>query len=84
VGPDDLAGTYKKVHAAIRQDPLKKRGALEKGHFGVRKEPKKEGVEQTKTKHKKHRSKVSNEQRKGRITQLLTARLKKDQAKAQA
>jgi len=88
VGPDDLSGAYKKLHAAIRQDPLKKRGALEKGNFGVRKEPKKEepkkGAEQPKTRHKKHRTKVSNEQRKGRITQLLTSKLQKAQAKAQA
>jgi len=85
IGADDIEAGYKKLHAAIRADPVKKRGALELGHFGVRKEPKKEGAEYAKNKHKKHRVKISNEQRKGRITQILSAKLKKAEAsKAQA
>jgi len=82
IGPDDLEKVYKNLHAAIRSEPLKARGNLEKGNFGVRKEPKKDGAEYPKLKHKKHRVKVSNEQRKGRITQLLSAKLKKE-SKAQ-
>jgi len=40
VGPDDLAGVYAKAHAAIRKAPFTKRDAMERGHFGTRKEPK--------------------------------------------
>jgi len=80
IGPDDVEGTYKKLHAAIRKDPNVKRGALERGHYGVRKEPKKAGGEQSKVRHKKHRTKVSNSQRKSRVTQILTKRFQKQEA----
>jgi len=80
IGPDDIEGTYKKLHAAIRKDPNVKRGALERGHYGVRKEPKKEGAKYPPIKHKKHRTKVSNSQRKARVTQILTKRFQKQEA----
>jgi len=76
IGPDDIEGAYKKVHAEIRKDPVKKRGSLELGHFKTRKEPKKEGATYPKKHHT--RQKVSNAQRKSRIHQKLTARLKKE------
>jgi len=81
---DGIEGTYKKVHAAIRADPVKKRGPLELGHFKTRKEPKKEGTKYPKPKKPHHRVKVSNAQRKGRIQQKLEARIKKEKAGAQA
>jgi len=82
VAPADIEATYKKVHDSIRGDPTKKRGPLERGNFGVRKEPKKDGAKYPKVQHKKHRVKVSNEQRKGRIQQKLSARIKKEAAAA--
>jgi len=84
VDADSIEGTYKKIHAAIRADPVKKRGALELGAFKTRKEPKKEGTKYPKPKKPHHRTKVSNEQRKGRIQQKLEARLKKAAGGAQA
>jgi large subunit ribosomal protein L5e len=80
VDADGIEGSYKKLHAAIRADPAKKRGALELGHFKVRKEPKKEGTTYPKPKKPFHRVKVSNAQRKGRIQQKLQAKFKKEAA----
>jgi len=77
VDADGIEANYKKIHSAIRADPVKKRGALELGCFKTRKEPKKEGTKYPKPKKPFHRTKVSNEQRKGRIQQKLEARLKK-------
>jgi len=76
IGPDEIEGAYKKVHAAIRADPVKKRGPTELGHFKTRKEARKEGATYPKKHHT--RQKVSNAQRKGRIQQKLNARLKKE------
>jgi len=84
VEADGIEATYKKVHAAIRADPVKKRGANELGNFKTRKEPKKEGTKYPKPKKPFHRKKVSNAQRKGRVQQKLEARLKKAAAGAQA
>jgi large subunit ribosomal protein L5e len=80
VEADGIEAAYKKVHAAIRADPVKKRGALELGNFKTRKEPKKEGTKYPKPKKPFHRKKVSNAQRRGRVQQKLEARLKKAQA----
>jgi large subunit ribosomal protein L5e len=80
VEADGIEGTYKKLHSAIRADPAKKRGALELGHFKARKEPKKEGTKYPKPKKPFHRVKMTNPQRKGRITQKLQARFKKESA----
>jgi len=80
VEADGIEAQYKKIHAAIRADPVKKRGALELGHFKVRKEPKKEGTKYPKPKKAFHRVKASNAQRKGRIQQKLEARFKKEKA----
>jgi large subunit ribosomal protein L5e len=84
VEADGIEAGYKKIHSAIRADPVKKRGPLELGHFKVRKEPKKEGTKYPKPKKAFHRVKVSNAQRKGRIQQKLEARFKKEKAGAQA
>jgi len=84
VDADSIEGTYKKVHAAIRADPAKKRGPLELGHLKTRKEPKKEGTKYPKPKKAFHKKKVSNAQRKGRIQQKLEHRIKKDKGGASA
>jgi len=81
---DGIEALYKKIHSAIRADPTKKRGPLELGHFKQRKEPKKEGTKYPKPKKAFHRKKVSNAQRKGRITQKLEARFKKEKAGSSA
>jgi len=72
IGPDDLEAVYKKVHAAIRKEPTKKRDAKEHGHFKTAakaKDPKK-------TFPKKHfqAQSISVEQRKNRIKQVLQAK----------
>jgi len=78
VDADGIEAQYKKVHSAIRADPVKKRGPLELGYFKTRKEPKKEGAKYPRPNKRYHRNKVSNAQRKGRITQKLEARFKKE------
>jgi len=77
VDPEKIEAQFKAIHAAIRADPGKKRGALELGNFKTRKEPKKEGAKFPKPKKPHHRTKVSNAQRKGRLVQILEARAKK-------
>jgi len=76
VGPDDLEGAYTAVHTAIRADPLKKRDAKELGNWKLRKEPKKEGAKYSGKKTRK----LTLSQRKNRIKQIITARLKKQQS----
>jgi large subunit ribosomal protein L5e len=68
---DDLEKLYAKAHQAIRNNPNLARGALEKGRFGVRAQPKGEVV-------KKHWGKkpISLEQRRSRIKQILQAQHK--------
>jgi len=69
VGPEDLEEMYKKVHAAIRADPNKKRDALELGYFEKRKQAKPENPQY---KHKKFTaSKQSVQQRKAKIRQKI-------------
>lgn len=71
IGADDLEDMYSKVHAAIRAEPNKKRGALELGSFKQRSKAKDAGF----TYPKKHfgRVRMSVQQRKNRIKQKLTA-----------
>jgi large subunit ribosomal protein L5e len=80
VGPDDIEGAYANVHKAIRADPVKKRGPTELGHWKVRKEPRKEGKDAPKFKQKAQTKKLTLSQRKNRIKQIITARLKKKSA----
>jgi len=84
VEADGIEVQYKKVHSAIRADPVKKRGPLELGHFKTRKEPKKEGTKYPKPKKPYQALKVSNAQRKGRVQQKLESRFKKEKGSAQA
>jgi len=84
VEADGIEGTYKKLHAAIRADPTKKRGPLELGHFKTRKEPKKEGAKYPKPSKPWHKKKTSNAQRKARVAQKLKSKAKKEAGSAQA
>jgi len=74
VGPDEIEAAYAAVHKAIRSDPLKKRDAKELGSWKTRKEPKKEGA---KFAQKPQSKKLTLSQRKNRIKQIVSARLKK-------
>jgi large subunit ribosomal protein L5e len=67
---DSLEELYEKVHAAIREDPHKKRGELDCGHFQKRLNARKEPVV---VKSYKKKSK-SLQQRKGRIKQKMEAK----------
>jgi len=69
---DGLEEMYKGAHAAIREDPFRKRGPLELGHFGKRSEAKKEGGKPQHVRKNKARLHVS--QRKNRILQKLKAK----------
>jgi large subunit ribosomal protein L5e len=71
ISADDLEDMYTKAHAAIRAEPFKKRGDLEKGSFGVRDAP----VDPNSIVKKYWgQKKISNQQRKNRIRQKLSAR----------
>eukprot|EP00310_Coccolithus_braarudii_P018531 CAMPEP_0183352646 /NCGR_PEP_ID=MMETSP0164_2-20130417/29569_1 /TAXON_ID=221442 /ORGANISM="Coccolithus pelagicus ssp braarudi, Strain PLY182g" /LENGTH=312 /DNA_ID=CAMNT_0025525127 /DNA_START=10 /DNA_END=948 /DNA_ORIENTATION=- len=71
VSPDDLEAMWKKIHAAIRADPNKKRGSDERGNFKKRTQARKsEYVNKRYGRPKK----VSLQQRKARIKQKLEAR----------
>lgn len=76
-----LEEIYKKAHAAIRKDPLKKRDPKEKGLFKTADKPK----DPKKTFVKKHfqRQKKSVEQRKARVRQILLAKGKQPIEKAE-
>jgi large subunit ribosomal protein L5e len=68
VDADDLEEMYKKCHAAIRKDPFKKRGDLQKGYFGRREQKQKE----TKFEKKYYRTqRLSKAQRVARVTEKL-------------
>jgi large subunit ribosomal protein L5e len=69
INADGLEGVYKKVHAAIRADPNKKRDPKLKGYFGVKPAKKPEGG-------KKDWSKkpMSLAQKKDRVRQKLKAK----------
>jgi len=70
VGPDQIEELYQKAHVAIRKDPLVKRGSTELGNFSAR-------AHERKSEYPKkafNRSRISVEQRKGRIRQKLKAR----------
>jgi len=71
IGADDLEDLYTKVHAAIREDPNKARGADELGNSKARKEARKESYENKRF--KGNRTKLSVQQRKDRIRQKLRA-----------
>jgi large subunit ribosomal protein L5e len=70
VEADGIEELYASVHAAIRENPSKPRDANTLGHYGTR-----EGPKATEFPKKKwNKSKISKEQRAGRIKQKLLAR----------
>jgi len=72
VNPDDLEEMYTNAHAAIRADPLKARGELEKGRFLTRKSPKDPNAKYPKKYYNKR--KISVQQRKAKVKQMLLSR----------
>jgi len=72
INADGLEALYTKAHAEIRKNPTKPRDAKELGRFGTRSKPKAKDEKFTKKRYNK--SSISLAQRKGRITQVLTAR----------
>jgi len=70
VSADDLENIYKSAHAAIREDPFKARGPLEKGRFSARSTPKE--AKEHKKKYYKPRP-MSVLQRVARVKQRLLA-----------
>jgi len=70
VGADDIEGMYADCHKAIRDNPKKARDALELGYFKHRDKPKDKDAKFP----KKHytRTRLSVQQRKDRIRQILT------------
>merc|ERR1712194_986896 len=69
VGPDDLEGLYEAAHAAIRAEPNKKRADDELGSFQTR-----EGAKPEIVKKSWNMSKISVQQRMGRVKQKLLAK----------
>lgn len=67
-----LEAMYKKAHAAIRADPSKKAGPLQKGYFTTRSKPKDANVQYPKKQWARTRLSVS--QRKSKIKQKLRAK----------
>jgi large subunit ribosomal protein L5e len=72
VGADDIEGLYTAAHTAIRKDPTQKRGASERGNLATRSSPKDANAVYPKKKF--GRSRISVQQRKGRIRAKLRAR----------
>jgi len=72
ITPDNIEKMYANSHKAIRDDPTKKRDALELGYFAKRDKPKDSSQKATKKRFRP--SKISIEQRKARIRQKLTAK----------
>jgi len=72
IKPEDLEDIYTNAHKAIRADPFKKRGPLERGSFQTRKTPKDPKAEYPKKKHQQQP--ISVQQRKARIRNMLLAR----------
>jgi len=73
LGPDDLEKLYTDAHAEIRKDPWKKRAPLERGYFETRSKERKAPAPGTKQK-KWNQGKLSIQQRRARIRQLLLSR----------
>lgn len=72
IGADDIEEMYEKVHAAIREDPNKKRGELELGNSKLREKAKPAADSYP---HKRfNRKKISLQQRKNRVRQMLANR----------
>jgi len=67
---DKLEAVYKKIHAGIRADPLKKRDANEFGNFQTRAK----GAKPSKEKRSFKKAKISRTQKTARIVQKLAAR----------
>jgi large subunit ribosomal protein L5e len=72
ISGDQLEKIYTQAHAAIRKDPLKKRGDKELGRFGTRTKPK--TGKETYEKKRYNKVKSSNKAKQARIRQKLTAR----------
>lgn len=77
VEANQVEASYKALHKAIRDDPEKKRGALELGNYKVRKSAKGDAEP---TKVVKHKRKNTLAQRKSRIAQKLNKRIKAREA----
>jgi len=71
IGPADVEKMYKGIHAAIRADPNKARGADELGN--AKKRTKAKPAEYKKVRHPGRFTKQSVQQRKNRLKQKLTA-----------
>merc|ERR1711966_181673 len=69
IEPDDLEGLYEAAHKGIRAEPFKKRADNEFGRFKTR-----EGAKPEPVKKKWNMSKISVEQRMGRVKQKLLAK----------
>lgn len=72
INPDDLEEMYTNAHAAIRADPLKKRGELEKGRFKTRKTPKDPNAVYPKKFF--NARKISIKQKKARVKEMMMSR----------
>jgi len=73
IGPDQVEAVYKKAHAAIRADPNKKRGGLEKGYFAD-KRAKPVDAKKGFAKKQWQKVKLSRKAKKARVRQILTAK----------
>lgn len=73
VGADDIEGMYEEAHKGIREDPFKKRDALDKGYFCAKREAAKPAEFPKK---QWHQLKISKKQRAGRVRQKLNNLLK--------
>eukprot|EP00463_Aulacantha_scolymantha_P006763 TRINITY_DN928_c0_g1_i1.p1 TRINITY_DN928_c0_g1~~TRINITY_DN928_c0_g1_i1.p1 ORF type:complete len:328 (+),score=70.87 TRINITY_DN928_c0_g1_i1:127-1110(+) len=84
IDPDDLEGIYEAAHKAIREDPCRVRGKLERGRFHTRE---KEKDKDFKYEHKKwpaHPIKLTVRERKNRIREKLLAMGRKESLRKQA
>lgn len=72
VGPDDLEEMWTKCHAAIREDPNKPRGPLERGKYKTREKPRDKDYVYTNVKY--NQRKLTIRQRKAKIKKKLLAR----------
>jgi len=77
IEPEDLEGIYEAAHKAIREDPTKPRGELERGRFKVREKPKDKDFVYKKKTWKCHPRKLTCAQRKNAIKKKLLAMGKK-------
>jgi len=74
INADSLEKLYASAHKAIRADPNKKRGDMELGFFGTRQKAKPKDYKAGVKAKRFNRSKISLQQRQGRIRQILRAR----------